>query len=53
MKVKEVLQVCDHIHQVYYKVTKSYLDDEIDEGFWLRYKLGTWLRQVVDDLTHT
>jgi hypothetical protein len=28
------------------------LDDEIDEGFWLRYKLGTWLRQVVDELAH-
>jgi hypothetical protein len=22
------------------------LDDEIDEGFWLRYILGTWLRPV-------
>jgi hypothetical protein len=32
---------------------KSYLDDEIDEGFWLRYMLGTWLRKVVDELTHT
>jgi hypothetical protein len=32
---------------------KSYLDDEIDEGFWLRYMLGTWLRQVVDELAHT
>jgi hypothetical protein len=32
---------------------KLYLDDEIDEGFWLRYKLGTWLRQVVDELAHT
>jgi hypothetical protein len=29
------------------------LDDEIDEGFWLRYMLGTWLRQVVDELAHT
>jgi hypothetical protein len=35
------------------KCYKSYLDDEIDEGFWLRCKLGTWLRQVVDELTHT
>jgi hypothetical protein len=26
---------------------------EIDEGFWLRYMLGTWLRQVVDELAHT
>jgi hypothetical protein len=26
------------------------MDDEIDEGFWLRYMLGTWLRQVVDEL---
>jgi hypothetical protein len=32
---------------------KSYVDDEINEGFWLRYKLGTWLRQVVDELAHT
>jgi hypothetical protein len=32
---------------------KSYLDDEIDEGFWLRNKLGTWLRQVVCELAHT
>jgi hypothetical protein len=32
---------------------KSDLDDEIDEGFWLRYMLGTWLRQVVDELAHT
>jgi hypothetical protein len=32
---------------------KSYFDDEIDEGFWLRYMLGTWLRQVVDELAHT
>jgi hypothetical protein len=32
---------------------KSYLDDKIDEGFWLRYMLGTWLRQVVDELAHT
>jgi hypothetical protein len=32
---------------------KSYLDDEIDEGFWLRYMLGTWLRQVIDQLAHT
>jgi hypothetical protein len=31
---------------------KSYLDNEIDEGFWLRYMLSTWLRQVVDELTH-
>ena len=31
---------------------KSYLDDEIDEGFWLRYMLSTWLRQVVDELMH-
>jgi hypothetical protein len=23
------------------------LDDEIDEGFWLRYKLGTWLVALV------
>ena len=30
---------------------KSDLDDEIDEVFWLRYMLGTWLRQVVL-LTH-
>jgi hypothetical protein len=29
------------------------LDDEIDEGFWLRYMLSTWLRQVVDELAHT
>jgi hypothetical protein len=29
------------------------LDDEIDEGFWLRYMLGTWLRQTVDELAHT
>jgi hypothetical protein len=34
-------------------IYKSYLDDEIDEGFRLRYKLGTWLRQVVDELAHT
>jgi hypothetical protein len=32
---------------------KSDLDDEIYEGFWLRYILGTWLRQVVDELAHT
>jgi hypothetical protein len=32
---------------------KSYLDDEIDEGFWLRYMFSTWLRQVVDELAHT
>jgi hypothetical protein len=32
---------------------KSDLDDEIDEGFWLRYMLSTWLSQVVDDLAHT
>jgi hypothetical protein len=32
---------------------KSDLDDEIDEGFWLRYMLSTWLRQVVDELAHT
>ena len=31
---------------------KSNLDDKIDEGFWLRYKLGTWLREVVDELAH-
>ena len=29
---------------------KSDLDDEIDEGFWLRYMLGTWLRQVVHEV---
>jgi hypothetical protein len=28
-------------------------DDEIDEGFLLRYMLSTWLRQVVDELAHT
>jgi hypothetical protein len=22
-------------------------------GIWLRYMLGTWLRQVIDDLAHT
>jgi hypothetical protein len=33
-------------------VIKLDLDDEIDEGFWLRYILGTWLRQVVDELAH-
>jgi hypothetical protein len=22
-------------------------------GIWLMYMLGTWLRQVVDELTHT
>ena len=32
---------------------KSDLDDEIDEGFWLRYMLGTLLRQVVDEFAHT
>jgi hypothetical protein len=32
---------------------KSVLDDEIDEVFWSRYMLGTWLRQVVDELAHT
>ena len=32
---------------------KLELDDEIDEGFWLRYMLSTWLRQVVDELAHT
>jgi hypothetical protein len=32
---------------------KSDLDDEIDEGIWLKYMLGTWLRQVVDELAHT
>ena len=31
---------------------KSDLDDEIIEGFWLRYMLSTWLRQVVDELAH-
>ena len=31
---------------------KSYLDDEIDEGFCFWYMLSTWLRQVVDELTH-
>jgi hypothetical protein len=35
------------------QIYKSYLDYEIDEDFWLRYKLGTWLRQVVDELAHT
>jgi hypothetical protein len=35
------------------QIYKSDLDDEIDEGFWLRYMLGTWLRQVVDELAHT
>jgi hypothetical protein len=34
-------------------VIRSDLDDEIDEGFWLRYILGTWLRYVVDELAHT
>jgi hypothetical protein len=34
-------------------VIRSDLDYEIDEGFWLRYTLGTWLRQVVDELAHT
>jgi hypothetical protein len=34
-------------------IYKSYLDNDIDEGFWLRYMLGTWLRQVVDELAHT
>jgi hypothetical protein len=32
---------------------KSDFYDEIDEGFWLRYMLSTWLRQVVDELAHT
>ena len=32
---------------------QTYFYDEIDEGVWLRYKLGTWLRQVVDELAHT
>ena len=27
--------------------------DEIDEVSWLRYMLGTLLRQVVDELEHT
>ena len=31
---------------------KSDLDDEIDDFFWLRYMLITWLRQVVDELAH-
>jgi hypothetical protein len=31
---------------------KSYLYDEIDEGFWFGYMLSTWLRQVVDELVH-
>jgi hypothetical protein len=35
------------------KSYKSYLDDEIDEGFWLSYMLCTWLRQVIDELAHT
>ena len=39
--------------QVLLQGYKSDLDDEIDKGFWLRYMLGTWLRQVVDDLAHT
>jgi hypothetical protein len=34
-------------------VIRSDLYDEIDEGFWLRYMLGTWLRQVVYELAHT
>jgi hypothetical protein len=34
------------------KSYKSYLDDEIDEGFWFWYMLSTWLIQVVDELTH-
>ena len=32
---------------------KSDLDYEIDEVFWLRCMLGTWLRQVVDELVDT
>jgi hypothetical protein len=35
------------------KSYKSYLYDEINEGFWLNNMFGTWLRQVVDDLAHT
>jgi hypothetical protein len=35
------------------EATNQDLDDEIDEGFWLRYMLSTWLRQVVDELAHT
>jgi hypothetical protein len=35
------------------QIYKSDLDDEIDEDFWLRYMLSTWLRQVVDELAHT
>jgi hypothetical protein len=31
----------------------SSMNDENDGGFWLRYMLGTWLRQVVDELTDT
>ena len=34
------------------KSYKLYLDDEIDEVFWLWYMLSTWLRQVVDELAH-
>jgi hypothetical protein len=35
------------------QIYKSDLDDEIHKGFWLRYMLSTWLRQVVDELAHT
>jgi hypothetical protein len=35
------------------KSYKEYLDDDINESFWMRYMLGTWLRQVVHELEHT
>jgi hypothetical protein len=38
---------------IYTRSITKLLDDEIDERFWLRCMLGTWLKQVVDELRCT
>ena len=48
-KVKEGLQECDHLHQVYYISTNHIWMMK----FMRAFGLGTWLRQVVDELAHT
>ena len=60
MKVKEGLQVCDHIHQVYYRVTNHiwmmklmsnlvevHVGYMVETSSWL---VGTFMRYIVHDV---
>ena len=47
------LQVCDHIHQFYYRVTNHIWMMKLMRSFVWGTCWGTWFRQVVDELAHT